>query len=165
MTTRHWLIGAAVWLPLAALVPAAGVMPAMGLAQSADAPELPAETDDLDATVRTMSVYSMFELEVVTADGDRLGEVWDVIADPTDGLLKFLVVERGGNLLGFMETRAAIPWHQVSITRGERQFVLDMTAEEVELLPNWEGERTTGASVSAAPATERPDVETPAEAN
>lgn len=154
MTIRHGLKQAAFGLPVAALL----ALPHPGLAQAAEA-------DDLDPTLRTMSVHSMLELDVVTADGENLGEVYDLIGDPTDGVFKFLVVDLGGNLLGFNETRAAIPWHRVDISGGERQFVLDMTAEEVSLLPNWEGERTTGAAVSAAPMSERPDVPEPASGN
>lgn len=155
MTIRHRLLQAAIWLPLVTLA-----LPQQGLAQEA-------ADDQLDPTLRTMSVHSMLELEVVTEDGESLGQVYDLVGDPTDGVFKFLVVERDeGGLFGLGGgVRVGIPWHRVAVTGGERQFVLDMTLEEVELLPDWEGERTEGASVGAAPMDERPDQPEPASGN
>jgi len=153
MTIRHRLLQAALVLPLVTLA----------LPQPVSAQEV--ADDQLDPTLRTMSVHSMLELEVVTEDGESLGQVYDLVGDPTDGVFKFLVVETGGNLLGFNQTRIGIPWHRVAVAGGERRFVLDMTLEEVKRLPDWEGARAEGASISAAPMSERPDQPEPASGN
>jgi sporulation protein YlmC with PRC-barrel domain len=139
-----------------ALLAAALVLPAGSAATQevapADAP--------LQVSARTVSFHSMLELDVLTADAENLGGVYDIVADPTDGLLKFLVVERTEDILGIFrtaETRVAVPWHRVSLIDSPRQFVLDMTVEEFERLPTWEGERTEAGGVGAAPIDERPD--------
>lgn len=149
MTMRLWIWTVALALPLVAFGPS-------GVAQ-----ENPA--DELAATLRTMSVHSMLELDVLTADDESLGPVYDLVADPTDGLMKFLVVERDeGGLFGLGGgVRVAIPWHRVSVTEAPRRFVLDMALEEVELLPTWEGERTEEGVVGAAPMDHRPDQSAP----
>ena len=118
--------------------------------------------DELQPSLRDLSSYSMLELDVVTADGANLGQVYDVIVDPTEGVLKQLVVERDATVFGvdfpFVGTRAAVPWHRVAIEESPRQFRLDMYLDEVEQLAEWEGARTEGAMLGAAPIGERPDV-------
>jgi sporulation protein YlmC with PRC-barrel domain len=121
-----------------------------------------AADDALPAGLRSLSVHSMLELDVLTADGEALGSVYDLVVDPTDGRLTFLVVEQGEAILGILrtgETRVAVPWHRVEIAGPDRRIVLDMTYEDFEALPTWEGERTEGAGVGAAPIEERPDQE------
>jgi sporulation protein YlmC with PRC-barrel domain len=121
-----------------------------------------AQPDALEPTLATLSAYSMLEFGVVTSDAVELGQVYDVIVDPVDGVLKFVVVMRDATVFGidfpFVGTRAAVPWHQVQVQDSPRQFRLEMTLEEVEQLPEWEGERTEGAILSPAPVDERPDV-------
>ena len=106
---------------------------------------------------RAVSVFSLMELDVVTADGETLGEPWDLVVDPFDGRMVFVVVQHGGNILGLGEQRVGIPWHRVAIDGETRQFVLDMTLEDVETTPTWEGERTEAAGIGAAPIGDRPD--------
>jgi sporulation protein YlmC with PRC-barrel domain len=147
--TRYQL-GLALPLAVALILPAGTLA-----AQDGAAPEEP-----LQADVGSVSIHSMLELDVLTADDKNLGEVYDVIADPTDGLLTFLVVESTEEVLGIFqtaETRVAVPWHRVSLRGSPRQFVLDMTLDEFERLPTWEGERTEGGAIGAAPVDERPD--------
>jgi sporulation protein YlmC with PRC-barrel domain len=116
--------------------------------------------DALQAGIRTISIHSLLELDVVTADGEDLGEVYDLVVDPTDGLMKFLVVERSEAILGIFrrgETRVAVPWHRVFIEEAPRRFRVDMTLEDFEAMPTWEGERTESGGVGAAPMDDRPD--------
>ncbi len=68
---------------------------------------------------------------MVTSDAVELGQVYDVIVDPVDGVLKFVVVMRGSTVFGIdfplVGTRAAVPWHRVQVEDSPRQFRLDMT--------------------------------------
>jgi hypothetical protein len=73
-----------------ALLAAALVLPAGSAATQEVAPA----DEPLQVSARTVSFHSMLELDVLTADAENLGGVYDIVADPTDGLLKFLVVER-----------------------------------------------------------------------
>ncbi len=137
--------------PLALPLALALILPAAAVA--ADEAGTPPE-EPLQAGTRSISVHSLLELDVVTADEESLGAVYDLVADPTDGRLTFLVVERGGNILGLGRTRAAVPWHRVAIDGAARRFVLDLTHEEVEAMPGWEGERAEGGGLGAAPMTD-----------
>lgn len=135
-------------------------LPALPIA-AADPPAAEAPADEpLQADgSRTVSMHSLLELDVVTADGENLGVPWDLVVDPTDGRMVFVIVQHGGSILGLGEQRVGIPWHRVAIDGEGRQFLLDMTLEDVETTPAWEGERTEGALVGAAPIGERPDQE------
>jgi sporulation protein YlmC with PRC-barrel domain len=137
---------------------------ALPLALALCLPALPIAADEPPADEplqavgsRTVSMHSLMELDVVTADGETLGEPWDLVVDPIDGRLVFVVVQHGGNILGLGEQRVGIPWHRVAIDGEARQFRLDMTLEDVETTPAWEGERTEGAGLGAAPIDQRPD--------
>lgn len=119
-----------------------------------------AADDPLPAGLRSLSVHSMLELDVLTEDDAALGSVYDLVVDPTDGRLTFLVVERSEDVFGVLpvgETRVGVPWHHVTIEDPVRRVVLDMTVEDFEALPTWEGERTEAGGIGAAPVDERPD--------
>lgn len=145
-------------LPLVALLGSAAAVadeaPAERLADSPDTDVAPAATE-LPPTTGAVSVVSLLELEVMSADEEELGGVYDLVADPQDGLLKFLVIQRGGEILGVDvgvgAERVAIPWHRVAMVEAPRRFVVDFTSEEIETLPDWEGARTEGGLVGAAP--------------
>ena len=130
-------------------------------AQDGAAPEAP-----LQAGAGAISVHSLLELEVHTADDENLGEVYDLVADPVDGTLTFLVVQRDSEVFGidfpFVGTRAAIPWQDVEVQDSLRRFHLELTRADVESLPEWEGERTEGQAIGAAPIDERSDQPAPA---
>jgi sporulation protein YlmC with PRC-barrel domain len=141
--TRCWLgLAVALVLPLSPL-----------LAQDGTPPEAP-----LQAGGRAISVHSLLELEVLTADDENLGQVYDLVADPVDGTLAFLVVQRDLEVFGidfpFVGTRAAIPWQDVDMQRSPRRFRVELTLAEVERLPEWEGERAEGGAIGAAPMTD-----------
>jgi sporulation protein YlmC with PRC-barrel domain len=144
---RHPIIPA---LPLLAIL---ALPPSQLLAQDATAPEAP-----LQVGAHAISVHSLLELEVVTADDGNLGQVYDLVADPVDGTLAFLVVQRDSEVFGidfpFVGTRAAIPWQHVEVQDSPRLFRVALTLAEVESLPEWEGERTEGGAIGAAPMTD-----------
>lgn len=133
---------------------------ALALALPAVADDTPPADEPLQAEgSRAVSVFSLMEFDVVTADDENLGEPWDLVFDPMDGRMVFVVVQHGGNILGLGEQRVGIPWHRIAIDGETRQVVLDMTLEDVETTPTWEGERAEWGGIGAAPMDERPDQE------
>lgn len=142
-------------LLLGSAIAVADEAPVESLADSPDTDVAPAATE-LPPTTGAVSVVSLLELEVMSADEEELGSVYDLITDPQDGLLKFLVIQRGGEILGIDigvgAERVAIPWHRVEMLEAPRRFVVDLTVEEIETLPDWEGARTEGGLIGAAPA-------------
>jgi sporulation protein YlmC with PRC-barrel domain len=141
-----------------------GAVPAAAEEAATDALAATPEVDvapaaaELPSTTGAVSVMSLLELDVVSADDEGLGDVYDLVADPEDGLLKFLVIQRGGEILGIDigvgAERVAIPWHRVEMQEAPRRLIVDFTAKEIEALPDWEGARTEGGLVGAAPVDE-----------
>ena len=154
----HLLTKSVLALPLMVLLE---TMPVAAQETTTDALAGSPETDvapeaaELPPTTGAVSVLSLLELDVVSADNEDLGGVYDIVADPMDGLLKFLVIQRGGEILGvdigIGAERVAVPWHRVEMQEAPRRLVVDLTAEEIETLPDWEGARTEGGLVGAAP--------------
>ena len=154
----HPLTKTALALPLVALL---ATVPVAAQEATPDALAETPETDvapeatELPPTTGAVSVLSLLELDVVSADDEDLGGGYDLVADPVDGLLKFLVIRRGGEILGIDigvgDQRVAVPWHRVTMQEAPRRLMVDLTAAEIETLPDWEGARTEGGGVGAAP--------------
>lgn len=70
-------------------------------------------------------------LPVVTRDGERVGDVVMVVADP-DGAMQAVLVKTGG-FLGFGSKRIAIPVDKIA--QQDKSVRLTLTAEEVSALP------------------------------
>lgn len=104
-------------LALAATLSAAMVLPAA--AQS---------IIDVDA------LEEIDDIEIVTADGEEIGEIDDVLIDPS-GRVVAVVVETGGFLdIGDRELLFALD--QLSFRDGD--YVTTMTRAEVEAMPEYD---------------------------
>lgn len=89
-----------------------------------------------DATVVqpwNITVDQLEELDLVSPKGDRIGDVEDVLADPS-GKVVAVVVEYGG-FLGVGEKEAVFQLSTLQYTNGK--LVTAMTKAQLEALPNW----------------------------
>lgn len=74
------------------------------------------------------------DIDVMSADGDNVGEVEEALIGP-DGSLVALVVEAGG-FLGIGDENRVLSVDRLTFQDGD--FVTDLTAEEMESLPEWD---------------------------
>lgn len=86
------------------------------------------------AVVDVGSLVALEDVEVVSADGNEVGEVEDALVGP-DGSIVALVVEAGG-FLGIGESERVVPLDRLTFQNGD--FVTDLAADEVEALPEWD---------------------------
>lgn len=89
----------------------------------------PAQTI-IDAT----ALRDIEEIDIVTADGEDLGEVENVLVDAT-GTPVAVSVEVGG-FLGVGDDDRIIPMDRLTYQDGN--YLITITREEVETLPEWE---------------------------
>ena len=89
----------------------------------------PAQTI-IDAT----ALRDIEEIEVVTADGEDLGEVENVLVDATGNPVA-VSVEVGG-FLGVGDDDRIIPMDRLTFQDGN--YLITITREEVETLPEWD---------------------------
>ncbi|MXP64691.1 PRC-barrel domain containing protein [Roseomonas sp. M0104] len=74
-----------------------------------------------------------------------LGNIRDVIVNPSSGQISYVVVERGG-FLGLGEDYVAVPWKQLSATPQMDAFVLKAKPETLEQAPKVDPESFASAS-------------------
>jgi hypothetical protein len=90
---------------------------------------------------------AMLEMEIVTADGDEVGEIEDLLlAD--DGSIDRAIAEVGG-FLGIGESYVAVPLDRMTLdAEAEDELIVDLGRGEIENLPSFEqaeqGWRPTG---------------------
>lgn len=119
MTTSQQMVDRDTWLQ-AEVERIKGAMPVSEMKQPLRAAEL------IGADVRNDS-------------NNDLGEVEDVVFEPTSGRIQYAIVSHGG-FLGMGEEQLAVPWEQFRITSegDEPVLVLSMSEETLEKAPSFE---------------------------
>jgi sporulation protein YlmC with PRC-barrel domain len=74
--------------------------------------------------------------DVENRQGDNLGEIADLAIDLSNGRIAYATLEYGG-WLGLGEKLAAIPWQSLKADPAERQFILDVTTDQLKTLPSF----------------------------
>ena len=80
------------------------------------------------------SLTDIEEIDVVTADGESLGEIEAVLVDDS-GRPAAVSVEVGG-FLGLGDSDRVIPVDRLTFQDGD--YTIDITRDEVENLPQWD---------------------------
>ena len=77
---------------------------------------------------------------VINLQNEDIGDIDELLIEPTTGQVRFAVVSVGG-FLGLGSTRVAVPWPALQITRenGRVRYMLDATKERLEKAPRVEG--------------------------
>lgn len=94
------------------------------------------EIDDEALMVAPMnlSVDAIEDMDVYSADGERIGEVEEVLGS-AQGKPSAVALEVGG-FLGVGEREVIVPLDMLAMR--EDRMVLDMTKEQVDALENWD---------------------------
>lgn len=83
---------------------------------------------------QAINIADVTGTEIRNAQDERLGTVDDVVLDPQDGSIRYVVVSRGG-FLGIGEEHVAVPWQALQATPGLNTFVLKVPEEAMEQAP------------------------------
>jgi hypothetical protein len=87
------------------------------------------------AETLTLTPLDLEDRDVVTMDGEEVGEVAEVVSS---GGTFYAVIEHGG-FLGIGEDRVAIPLERIGM-RGEEVILLGLTPEQLEAMPEYDFE-------------------------
>ena len=94
------------------------------------------EFEDMEVPRLGISVDNLQDMDVVGPDGERIGEVEEVLIDADDRIVA-VAVEAGG-FLGVGDHEAILGVDQLALASGRDQLVISMTAEELRSLPEWD---------------------------
>ncbi len=88
-------------------------------------------------TTNLLSSSSMMGTNVVNRTGDNLGDIKDIMIDPSSGNVAYVVVSFGG-FLGIGDKYFAIPMEAFHIDRENENFILDVDKAKMENAPGFD---------------------------
>jgi sporulation protein YlmC with PRC-barrel domain len=101
---------------------------------SARAPE-----QDYFSAPEIMAASSFEGDSVVTAQGEHVGEIEEIMIDVCAGRVAYAVISIGG-FLGIGEKFLAIPWRALTLDTDNAQFILDVDAQRMKDAPIFDKE-------------------------
>jgi sporulation protein YlmC with PRC-barrel domain len=118
------------WIIAAAVITAAP----MALAQALDRANLHEVDDDDAMTYEGRSIEELDDMDVVR-DGERIGEIEDVLANP-DNQIVAVVLEYDEGFLGLNDPEVILPIDQIQF--GENAASVTLSDAELRALPVWD---------------------------
>ncbi len=82
---------------------------------------------------------SIIGTDVVNPNGDNLGDIKEVVIDPSTGKVAYAVVSFGG-FLSMGEKLFAIPFSSFKYDHAENEYVLDTSKERLEAAPGFDAD-------------------------
>ena len=97
---------------------------------------------------RLLKASHVLKSEVMTPDGQWLGDIEEVVIDAAVGKVAYAVLSAREKWLGLGEEWFAIPWHTLQQSAGLGTFTLDVDKETLQKSPgfdkdNWPNRATT----------------------
>lgn len=95
--------------------------------------------------VKFLTASSIMSDKVINPEGEKLGDVRDVMLDVREGKIEYVVMESGG-FLGIGEKLFAIPYRLLSLDTANHAFVLDQDKETIENAPGFDKDHWPGTN-------------------
>jgi sporulation protein YlmC with PRC-barrel domain len=77
--------------------------------------------------------------DVITPKGDDIGDIKEVVIDPSSGRVAYAVVSFGG-FLSMGEKLFAVPFSAFEYDMDKNKYVLDVTKERLEAAPGFDSD-------------------------
>ena len=92
-------------------------------------------------------VEGLVGTDAVTTNNEDIGEIENLLIG-SDGRVEAAIVEWGG-FLGIGSRTAAVSWSDLRLNQGGDRIVIDMTRQEMEALPAYNGDPASVAGIDA----------------
>ncbi len=86
---------------------------------------------------RIMSASTLEGDEVVNRQGEKLGELEEIMIDVTTGRIAYAVLSTGG-FLGIGDKLFAVPWRALTLDPENHCFILDVDKQRLEQAPGFD---------------------------
>jgi len=86
---------------------------------------------------RLMTASTLEGDDIVNRQGDKLGELEEVMLDVTTGRIAYAVMSAGG-FLGMGDKQFAVPWSALTMDPENHCFILDADKERLERAPGFD---------------------------
>jgi len=93
-----------------------------------------AEARDKSEVLKASTVVGM---RVQSTEGKKLGEIKDLVIDPSDGSIGYAVLDFGG-FLGIGDKYFAVPWEALQWTPDHKAIVLDVSKKDLKQAPGFD---------------------------
>lgn len=85
---------------------------------------------------RLLTANDLVDDDVYDEAGKCLGEIEDIVLDPSTGCIRFAVLALGG-FMGFGRKRYAVPWSALTPDPGYHRCVISATKMRLMAVPMW----------------------------
>jgi sporulation protein YlmC with PRC-barrel domain len=86
---------------------------------------------------RVMTASTLEGDDIVNRQGDKLGELEEIMLDVTSGRIAYAVLSTGG-FLGLGDKLFAIPWSALTMDPENKCFILDVDKERLKQAPGFD---------------------------
>jgi len=98
------------------------------------------------AKTRHISTGRMPQQEVLNAEIEHLGEIWDMMIDIDTGRVAYAVLSFGGGFMGMGNKLFAVPWQKLHLLKPDsrheghldRKFILNVPKDQLENAPGFD---------------------------
>jgi hypothetical protein len=90
-----------------------------------------------DETASLISASKVAGTAVYNTDGDKLGEIYDVMLDKRSGRIAYAIMSFGG-VLGIGLRYHPLPWDSLKYDTRQRGYVVGITIKELEAQPEFD---------------------------
>lgn len=95
---------------------------------------LHAEAKDKSGVLKASDLIGM---KVEGADGKKLGDIKDMVVDPEDGSIEYVVLDFGG-LVGIGDKYFAVPWEAVELSSNNKKLLIGATKKDLKDAPGFD---------------------------
>lgn len=88
-------------------------------------------------TLMTLSATTMIGDDVKNAQGEKLGNLEEIMLDVASGQVAYAVLSFGG-FLGIGDKLFAVPWSAMTLDTDDEAFVLDVDKERLKNAPGFD---------------------------
>ncbi|MBL0744307.1 PRC-barrel domain-containing protein [Chryseolinea lacunae] len=98
-----------------------------------------------NSPVRILTASSIMKDTIEDPQGEKLGDIKDVMLNVETGAIEYIVLESGG-FLGLGQKLFAIPYRALRLNTSEHAFVLDLDKEILKEAPGFDKDHWPGTN-------------------